>query len=418
MHAWRPWAPLELYGQQGDAWGKGQDKGQEGDPVRDALKRRLRHGRFPWKRECYDIDPRVLFDRLKSTPLDEMVSLKTNALQIPDPRYFFGGSPLLIMEILVEHFDMDPLPDFFTEEARMAACVKGHPSPLALWLQCSRQAWSYPKTKMLLDMACDLWHGDTHQERNVLAHRDPASFYLREAVYKIAKECTQFKVSQARALMEILSKNFLNLPTGQRLHVLDPCGGWGDRLLGALATEVALYVAIDPNTALHTGYRAMCEQFQTPGTSVTLLPHPFEDCLMEDLRMPLRALLPTSQGYDLVFTSPPFASFELYVLNDSTKCQSSQRHPHRWAELWLFPAVRRMCRLLRPGGVLALYIMDTYVESYCQRLLTELEKLIPPEEEDEAAHIQMKYLGIIWCTRRDRARPLWLWRRLCEAEQP
>jgi hypothetical protein len=380
----------------------------DNDPKREALKNRLRHGRFPWKRDCYDIEPQLLFDRLKTTPLEKLVALSTDAEQSPDSRYTFGGRPLLIMEILVEHFDMDPLPDFFTEEARMAACVRGHPSPLALWLQCSRQAWSFPKTKLLLDTAWDLWQGVMHQERNVLALRDPVSFYLREAVYKIAKECTQFKVSQARALLEILAKDFLGLAGSLELRVLDPCGGWGDRLLGALATEVSLYVAVDPNAALHAGYRAMCHQFQGSQTSVTLLPHPFEDCSMAELRAPLR----THEGYDLVFTSPPFSSFELYVLNDTDRLQSSRRHPHRWAELWLFPAVRRMCRLLRPGGVLALYIMDTYVESYCRRLLTELESLIPPEEDGADSHIQMRYLGIIWCTRRDRARPLWLWRRV------
>ena len=36
--------------------------------------------------------------------------------------------------------------------------------------------------------------------------------------------------------------------------VLDPCGGWGDRLLGCATTPVWKYVGFDPNMNLRPGY--------------------------------------------------------------------------------------------------------------------------------------------------------------------
>lgn len=104
--------------------------------------------------------------------------------------------------------------------------------------------------------------------------------------------------------------------------VLDPCGGWGDRLAGALslAPHLQLYVCTDPNRGVHVGYRAMIRELSPilhadPAKYVHMCA-PFED-------VPLRHepggahLAINSTLFDLVFTSPPFFDLEIYCNDDS-----------------------------------------------------------------------------------------------------
>src|SRR4051812_29978888 len=87
---------------------------------------------------------------------------------------------------------------------------------------------------------------------------------------------------------------------------LDISAGWGDRLVGAIACDLDLYVGVDPNQNLKSGHDAIIRTLADDGSG-TLNPkyqivyQPFQS-----------ATIPDTQ-FDLVFTSPPYFDFEIYT---------------------------------------------------------------------------------------------------------
>jgi hypothetical protein len=296
--------------------------------------------------------------------------------ECPDSRYAFAPA-LAAIHVTSDHFHIDPLADLYTEHVRIASHVKGCISPLRVWQKY--QANEFPQEE-LLDLALELFK--TGSRRHVPV-KDCASFYLREALFLKSRECTQFKATLSKAILQ-----FCALRLNQHLRtiqVLDPCTGWGDRLAGALSVGVDTYTGVDPNPLLQSGHEAMSRELAQL-TKCTFHQVPFEDA---ELRGP----------FDIIFTSPPFSSFELYYTGTrQDPNQSSGRHSdQRWAKNWLLPAASKMVSLLRPGGLLALYLSDTKVGLHCELLLEHMR-----EEPVE-------FLGVVWCCRHDRRRPLWIW---------
>jgi hypothetical protein len=123
-------------------------------------------------------------------------------------------------------------------------------------------------------------------------------------------------------------------------RVLDPCCGWGGRMLGSLAAAPDTYYVgcePDPNTAtgLHgilvdLGLLQRAEIFQK--TAEYLLP-----------------ILATGAKFDMVLTSPPYFNLELYVGGD----QSIEHHKtwDEWVENWLRPVILASLACLKAGGV-------------------------------------------------------------------
>ena len=76
--------------------------------------------------------------------------------------------------------------------------------------------------------------------------------------------------------------------------VLDPCAGWGGRLLGARSLGLE-YTGIDTNINLKKNYDKMIELY---GGAML-----YEDCLDTDF---------SAINYDMVITSPPYLNIEKY----------------------------------------------------------------------------------------------------------
>lgn len=101
-------------------------------------------------------------------------------------------------------------------------------------------------------------------------------------------------------------------------RVLDPCGGWGDRLAAALslAPHLQLYVCTDPNPAVHAAYAAMVAELgplvgADPANYVCMCT-PFEDVPLRD-EPGGAGLAINAAPFDLIFTSPPFFDLEVYA---------------------------------------------------------------------------------------------------------
>lgn len=140
--------------------------------------------------------------------------------------------------------------------------------------------------------------------------------------------------------------------------VLDPCMGYGGRMLGAyMSTKVVEYTGIDPNgVTIKNNIKIYDElkQHPYPYKELRFIELPFED-------------FETDEKYDLIFTSPPYFNIEKYS-NDST--QSWVRYPtlEGWLDGFLHPLVEKSYNFLKSDGYFIINIdggskiIDPFVE--------------------------------------------------------
>lgn len=168
---------------------------------------------------------------------------------------------------------------------------------------------------------------------------------------------SQFKPAVAKAIYETFNSEY----------VLDFSSGWGDRLSGFLATpNTKLYVGIDPNTSLHSGYKSQVELFNTD-KKVNMYPHPAEDHIYDN-----------NIKFDTIFTSPPYFNIEKY---DKGDYQSHKRYKKIdiWREEFLFKTIEKAWPHLKDGGILIVNISDVYsghrVNDICDPMNDFISKL-------------------------------------------
>lgn len=152
------------------------------------------------------------------------------------------------------------------------------------------------------------------------------------------KMCTNFRIPFALAIIRLLKPR----------RWLDPCAGWGDRLIAACAMDVR-YVGIDPNPCLRPGYEQIIAKYGSSDKQMTI----------EGQAERVLPKLPSS-SFDMVLTSPPFFVQERYTSapGQSIHGKASEKE---WWEGFMRPVLRESIRILEPGGHLVLYIGGTWV---------------------------------------------------------
>lgn len=296
---------------------------------------------FPWKK--YYLQPQldIMFDRLqKYTPNVKDGSLSQNRFEPKNAffhhrrmRYDLKGDFQLIKTHDREYWEMDIITDYFTERERMSARRRNaRMSPLALF-ESNNDRWF----KRLTENALKRYKTSPEQE-GLSTHS------LREAMYGLVKECTQFKVSFTVAVIKMLKAT----------RMLDISSGWGDRLTGAIAAGVDRYVGCDPNSALQEGHTEIINTFGGGDTDrFHIIYEPFQE-----------AALPADQTYDLIFTSPPFFNFEVYT---KLKGQSILDFPTYtdWLVKFLFVVLEKAWKKLDYGGHMAIHLSDVDRKNHC-----------------------------------------------------
>jgi hypothetical protein len=165
--------------------------------------------------------------------------------------------------------------------------------------------------------------------------RGALRFWRRSGVYN-------FRPSAAKALVD------LYCPPGGT--VLDPCAGYGGRLLGSLLSKASpRYLGWEPSTetlnGLHKLYRWIYAYLPQLEGKAELHHQPAEEG-----SFPLASV-------DMVLTSPPYWKREHYSDEDT---QSASRYPtyHGWLHGFWRPVVKKSIEALRPGGWLILNVDD------------------------------------------------------------
>lgn len=182
---------------------------------------------------------------------------------------------------------------------------------------------------------------------------------LRQIVFASADPCEEI-YQQCRNFGYKLSNTFNPLyAKGIYQHfsarkVLDPCAGWGDRLIGAMAQGVEQYVGFDPNPNLFEGYTHLAELFGARvrrhvnlmieyDNSYQMYNSPFEQAE--------QYLSGQESTFDLVFTSPPYFEYEFY--------NPTNPRYRDWIKQFYRPLMILSSKYVKEGGFVAMNIDDT-----------------------------------------------------------
>jgi hypothetical protein len=142
--------------------------------------------------------------------------------------------------------------------------------------------------------------------------------------------------------------------------VLDPCMGWGGRLVGACALDVPNYIGIDMNKSLKEPYSRMTKLLKQLGTK-TKIKLMFKDALKVDY---------SKLDYDMVLTSPPYYNVELY---EGTDVKTEEE----WEQDFYIPLFSETYKHLKKGGHYALNIPKKLYERVCLDLFGPAKFKIP-----------------------------------------
>lgn len=152
------------------------------------------------------------------------------------------------------------------------------------------------------------------------------------------------------------------LPKEGDCLVVDPCAGWGGRLLGTLCVNRAAtvrYFGVDPEKRNKDAYENLVKRVQVYLKAEVKGPReadfsyrPFEDWTRSPKAKSMRGTV------DLVLTSPPYFNAENYHTTNARQSANRYATYDEWREKFYRTLVQGAYELLKPGGVFVLNIAD------------------------------------------------------------
>jgi hypothetical protein len=203
---------------------------------------------------------------------------------------------------------------------------------------------------------------------------------LRQSVLRMGYTPAQFPPSAAKAFIEKY----------QAKTVLDPFSGWGDRLVGFLASSAITYIGADTNKGLHFGYKH-CWEHYAPEKQVVIQCADSRDVTTWE----------HAQEVDLILTSPPYAYHEQYLYGKTPKCDIA-----KWADEFLLPIMKATTNKLRSGGYVVLHMNNVTVRNKPLMLVSEVLRIMQGLVEYQGC------FGLVGQTRKvTHGEPLMVWRK-------
>lgn len=240
---------------------------------------------------------------------------------------------------------------------------------------------------IILKSFWEVWNINGEFRNEIINSSDPNEEkwkLSRKYGYKLA---TTFMPSYAKAIYEYF---------GCPKIVLDPCSGWGDRLLGAEVSGIQQYIGFDPNANLRPGYADImslcghnpCELSSDHigfSNSYKIYSSPFE----------VGATLLEDNSVDFVFTSPPFFDYEIYT-------DTNPRY-RDWIKGFYEPLFKQCSRIVKPNCYVCIYISDTSageIDKFIQEEVSKFTRLV----------LQQKHIGFrgLWS---NMVRKIWVFKK-------
>jgi hypothetical protein len=145
-----------------------------------------------------------------------------------------------------------------------------------------------------------------------------------------------------------LARDLINRYCPAGGNVLDPCHGWGGRMVGFMLSKAGGYVGIDPaphSPKLQEMFDDL-SKYLPESKTIKLINKPFEDVRLRD------------ESYDFAFTSPPYYNAEKYQGEES----SWRRYKSlaKWVEGFYRPLLMGVSDALKPGAAFALQVTPRF----------------------------------------------------------
>ncbi|MDA3855872.1 MAG: hypothetical protein PF569_06420 [Candidatus Woesearchaeota archaeon] len=128
---------------------------------------------------------------------------------------------------------------------------------------------------------------------------------------------------------------YKNYGLNKNSKVLDPCSGWGGRMLGA-STIVDSYTGFDPSTKTYTGLVKLSEFIKTMNSSFVadIKCLPFEESNLKN------------ETFDFAFTSPPYYDSEEYS-TEETNSLVKYKSFEEWCDGFYLPLIEKTMNSLK-----------------------------------------------------------------------
>lgn len=165
--------------------------------------------------------------------------------------------------------------------------------------------------------------------------------------------CSNFPPKFARDLYVEFGK-----PSGV---VMDPCAGYGGRLVGWIASGLGgRYVGVEPCRLTYEGNQKLAAALCPPGYIAEMYNVAFEDFEINKYR----------NKVDFIFTSPPYFNRERYS-DESTQSWVRYKTYESWVNGFIKPMASKWNAVLRPGSFCALNIDDITGHNLCDDAVRE-----------------------------------------------
>jgi len=176
-----------------------------------------------------------------------------------------------------------------------------------------------------------LWSKDILEKVLRINRKTHSSTYVSEIIRQIGFAAGTSKVTIYRPL---LTKRIVEYFGAK--NVLDPCIGWGGRMLGSVCIPDVKYTGFEPCVKTYEGLCRIRDSVGI-GDNTTIYNLPAETGL-ESLH----------REYDMILTSPPYYNLEIYADEDT------QSHNYgsyeEWVDKFLRPVIRMAISKLVSGG--------------------------------------------------------------------
>ena len=226
-------------------------------------------------------------------------------------------------------------------------------------------------------MACDSltspspirsWYQDKHRktlENSKFFESSPkTALALRKYI------ASQFRPTAAAAVYKMFNAK----------SIYDPCGGWGDRMVAAIAHNID-YHCNDTNPLAIAGYASMQYMYQ-PTSKLS-----FEYALAEENK--------PSIDYDLVFTSPPYWKAEKYQGEQSSHLQ--YRKFDDWLKNFLLKMIDNAWSGLKIDGHMVINVSDIYANHTYNKIVQPVLDLLSAENPYVMGYRMAKRVGSKSC---------------------
>jgi len=233
--------------------------------------------------------------------------------------------------------------DFFARTERLNVGMLQRKSPLAYWREDN---FRFQLFKKIVEDALD-------------SDIPICSRKVLEKTCTYAGYSCQFRPLALPLQIELLLKLYPTLPQ-HNWRILDLCGGWCDRLTGALADKrISHCVYVETNEKLIPLARRVNEAYNKHATKVHFLNKPAETLQKSDFQ---GDGFNPDMKFSMMFTSPPY-----YDIHDYHGTQTSTRYKIKnnlkesiraWLQKFMYPFLDRADEFLEPGGFIAINIDD------------------------------------------------------------